>query len=69
MEMSKKVCKRVEMGEIVLKSKNTISPMWKKHQNLLSNNIDAPSITKYGSLVRLDTQIVALRAHCARTLR
>ena len=28
--------------------------MWKKHQNLLSSNNDAPSITKYGSLVRLD---------------
>ena len=27
----------------------------------------APSITKYGSLVRPDAQIVALRAHCART--
>ena len=25
----------------------------------------APSISKYGSLVRLDAQIVALRAHCA----
>ena len=28
-------------------------------------NNDAPSITKYGSPVRLDAQIVALRAHCA----
>ena len=27
---------------------------------------DAPSITKYGSPVRLDAQIVALRAHCAK---
>ena len=26
-----------------------------------------PSITKYGSAVRLDTQILALRLHCART--
>ena len=26
---------------------------------------DAPSISKYGSLVWPDTQIVALRAHCA----
>ena len=26
-----------------------------------------PSITKYGSPVRLDAQIVALRPHCART--
>ena len=29
-------------------------------------NNDAPSITKYGSPVRLDAQIVALRAHCAK---
>ena len=28
---------------------------------------DAPSVTKYGSPIRLDTQIVALRPHCART--
>ena len=28
------------------------------------NNV--PSITKYGSPVRLDAQIVALRAHCAK---
>ena len=41
-------------------------PMWKKHQNLLSNNNDAPSITKHGSLVRPHAQIVALRAHCAK---
>ena len=27
--------------------------------------LGAPSITKYGSLVRPDVQIVALRAHCA----
>ena len=31
--------------------------------------LGAPSITKYGSLVRPGTQIVALRAHCARTAR
>ena len=31
---------------------NAISPMWKKHQNLLSNNNDAQSITKYGFLVQ-----------------
>ena len=30
-------------------------------------NNDAPSVTKYGSPVRLDAQIVALRPHCART--
>ena len=27
--------------------------------------LGAPRITKYGSLVRPDAQIVALRAHCA----
>ena len=36
-EMSTKCVK--ELGE------NAISPMWKKHQNLLSNNNDAQSIT------------------------
>ena len=35
---------------------NAISPMWKKHQNRLSNNNDAHSITKYGSLVPPGTQ-------------
>ena len=29
--------------------------------------LGAPSISKYGSLVRPNAQIVALRAHCART--
>ena len=36
---------------------------WKKHQNLLSNNNDAQSITKYGFLVRPNAQVVALHAH------
>ena len=31
--------------------------------------LGAPSISKYGSLVRPDAQIVALRAQCARTAR
>ena len=48
----------VKLGE------NAISPMWKKHQNLLSNNNDAQSITKYGFLVQPHTHIVTLRAHC-----
>ena len=39
---------------------NATSPVWKKHQNLPSNNNDAQGITKYGFLVRLDAQIVAL---------
>ena len=29
--------------------------------------LGAPSISKYGSLVRPDAQIVALRAHCTRS--
>ena len=29
--------------------------------------LGAPIISKYGSLVRPDAQIVALRAHCTRT--
>ena len=32
-------------------------------------HLGAPSISKYGSLVRLDAQIVALRAHGAHTAR
>ena len=39
------------------------------HQNLLPNNNDAQSTTKDGFLLRPDAQIVALRAHCARTAR
>ena len=31
--------------------------------------LGATSIPKYGSLIRPDPQIVALRAHCARTAR
>ena len=45
------------------------SPMWKKHQNLLSNNNDAQSTTKYGFLVRPHTKIVALHTHSARNAR
>ena len=41
--------------------------LWKKHQNLLSNNDDAQSITEYGFLVQLDNQVVALCAHCAKS--
>ena len=32
-------------------------------------NNDTPSITKYGSPLRLDAQIVAMRTHCACTTR
>ena len=45
---------------------NAISSMWKKHQDVLSNNNDAQSIIKYGFLVRPQAQIVALRAHGAQ---
>ena len=37
-EMCEKGCKWVKLGE------NALSPMWKKHQNLLSNKNDAQSI-------------------------
>ena len=50
-----KRCKWVKLGE------NAIFPMWKKHQNQLSNNNDAQSITKYGFVIRPNAQIVALR--------
>ena len=46
--------KWVKLGE------NAISPMWKNHQNLLSNNNDAQGITKYGFLVWPHAQIGAL---------
>ena len=55
--MCEKRWKWAKLGE------NAISPVWKKHQNLLSNNNDAQSITKYGFLVRPRAQIVALHAH------
>ena len=45
--------------------KTAISPMWKKHENPLSNNNDAQSITN-GFLVQQDTQIGALHMHCAK---
>ena len=60
----KTVCKKVEMGEIGRTSKNAISPM---HQNLVANNNDAQSTTKYGFLLQPDSQIVALCAHSPRT--
>ena len=59
-EMCEKGWKWVKLGE------NAISPRWKKHQNLPSNNNEAQSITICGSLVWPDAQIVAVRAHCTR---
>ena len=56
--MFEKGWKWVKLGE------NAISPMWKRHQNLPSNNNDAQSITKYGFLVRPHAQLVVLCAHC-----
>ena len=44
-----------------------IFAMWKKHQNLTSNNNNSQSVTKYGFLVGPDAQIVALPEHCTRT--
>ena len=37
------------------------------HQNLLPNNNDAQSTTKYVFLLRPDAQMVALRVQCTRT--
>ena len=55
--------KWVRLGE------NAISPLLKKHQNLLSNKNDGQSITKYGFLVWPHAQIVALCMHSVCTLR
>ena len=62
-EMSTKCVKRGGNGCNCVK--NATSPMWKKHQNLLSNNNNAPSITKHGFRVWSVARIVALCAHCA----
>ena len=59
--MCEKGWERVKLGE------NAISTMWKKDQNLLSNNNDAQSIIKYGFLVWPHAQRIALRVHCVRT--
>ena len=53
--MCEKGWKRVKLGE------NAVSLMWKNHQNLLSNNNDAQTMTKYGFLGEPHAQIVALR--------
>ena len=39
---------------------------WRSIKTYGRGNNNAPSITKYGSPVQLDAQIVALRAHCAK---
>jgi hypothetical protein len=62
-KMCEKRWKWVQLGE------NAISPMWKKHQNLLSNNNDAPEYHKrwVSSAARRPKSRTArtLRAQCA----
>ena len=41
-------------------------PCGRRIKTYARGNNDAPSITKYGSPVRLDAQIVALHPHCAK---
>ena len=63
--MSTKCVKRGNVWKSVQLGENAISPMCKKHQNLLSNNNDALRITNYGFLVQPDANIVGLRANFA----
>ena len=56
--------KWVKVGE---NPKMPYPPCGRSIKTYARGNNDAPSITKYGSPVRLDTQIVGLRPHCART--
>ena len=58
-KMCEKGWKWVKLGE------NAIFPMWKKHQNVLSNDNDAQSIPKYRFLVRPHAETLALCTHCA----
>ena len=64
---SKKKCvkrwKWVKVGE---NPKMPYPPCGRSIKTYARGNNDAPSVTKYGSLVRLDAQIVALCAHCAK---
>ena len=62
--MSKKVSKRVEMGEIGWKSKNAISPMWKKHQNLRNGATMMPLVSQSMGLQYGQTPKYL---HCAHT--
>ena len=60
----KKKCERgwkwVKVGE------NPKMPYGRSIKTYATGNNDAPSIAKYGSPVRLEAQVVALRPHCAR---
>ena len=65
--MSKEKCEKgwkwVKVGE---NPKMPYPPCGRSIKTYARGNNDAPSITKYGSPVQLDTQIVALRRHCAK---
>ena len=67
-EDEKKNCEKgwkwVKVGE---NPKMPYPPCVRSIKTYARGNNDAPSITKYGSPVWLDAQIVALRPHCART--
>ena len=68
--MSKKKCEKgwrwVKVGE---NPKMPYPPCGRSIKTYGRGNNDAPSVTKYGSPVRLDAQIVALRPHCTCTAR
>ena len=69
LEMGTKCVKRGEMERKWVKlGENATSSMWKKHQNLPSNNNDAQSIAKHGFLVRPNAKMIAPRAHCMCTV-
>ena len=55
--------KWVKVGE---NPKMPYPPCGRSIKTYARGNNDAPSITKFGYPVRLDTQIVALRPHCAK---
>ena len=67
MKMSKKKREKgwkwVKVGE---NPKMPYPPCGRSIKTYGRGNKDAPSVTKYGSPVRLDAQIVALRPHCAK---
>ena len=67
MKMSKKKCEKgwkwVKLGE---NPKMPYPPCGRSIKTSAMGNNDVPSISKYGSPVRLDAQIIALRAHCAK---
>ena len=67
-KMRKKKCEKgwkwVKVGE---NPKMPYPPCGRSIKTYARGSNDAPSITKYGSPVWLDAQIVALRLHCVRT--